>query len=526
MQQVLKAVNDFFGIFVGFSNFLWSFPTQFSFWRAIPILGQFTMPIILLFSAGIIFTLRSKFVQIRFFKKGVHILMERKTAEIGISPFASFMLSAAMRIGSGNIVGVTGAIAIGGPGALFWMWVSAFLGMATSFVEATLSQIFKERKGDEYVGGLTHYAEKLYHNRRWVGVAIGIGFFFYRVLSTPVLTFHMYTAVGKMITTLTGHPAERTSPLYYALAVFIVISLAIVVFGGIKRVTKLTDKMVPFMAIGYSALVIFIVVINITKLPGFFVAVFRGAFRPDAIFGGMFGVALIQGIKRGLLSNEAGQGTTTMAAATADNDHPCEQGLIQAIAVFLDTFVICTMTGFMVTMGAIWYNPAYDWNSISKSLIDVFAQSVAVLVPGTAFDNLAIIVVCLAYSFFAFTTLLGGIVFCEISASKISMSPKMTWFVRIMMVCVMVPVGCLSVLAGLELGNMWGLSDLVNVLATFVNVPTNLYGGRIAMAALKDYIDTNGAPFCSERIGIKTDIWTKEFAEARAKRRLEMSAKD
>ena len=269
------------------------------------------------------------------------------------------------------------------------------------------------------------------------------------------------------------------------------------------------------MTIGYSALVIFIVVVNIDKLPVFFVSVFKGAFRPDAIFGGMFGVALIQGIKRGLLSNEAGMGTTTMAAASADNDHPCEQGFIQSIAVFLDTFIICTMTGFMVTMGAIWSHPAYDWESISNSIIDVFTQSVAVLMPGTAFDNAAVVIVCLAYGFFGFTTLLGGIIFCEISASKISGSAKMTKVIRIMSVFVMVPAGCLSVLSGLELGNMWSISDLINVTFIFINVPTILIGGKIALKALKDYVDTEGEPFVSERIGIETSIWTKDFAKSK-----------
>lgn len=515
MEHVLSIVNDFFGNFLAISNYLWAFPTQYGWWSGIPILGQFTLPVIMLFSAGIIFTLRSKFVQIRYFKKGIKILTKRKIAEIGVSPFASFMLSAAMRIGAGNIVGVTGAIAVGGPGALFWMWFSAFLGMATSFIEATLSQIFKEQKNDEYVGGLTHYAEKIYQNRHWVGVAIGVAFILYRMLSMPVHTFHLFTSAGTIVTTLTGHPAERTSVLYYTLAVLIVITLAIVVFGGIKRVTKLTDKMVPVMAIGYSVLVIFIVAVNIDKLPTFFVSVFKGAFRPDAIFGGMFGVALIQGIKRGLLSNEAGMGTTTMAAASADNDHPCEQGFIQSIAVFLDTFIICTMTGFMVTMGAIWSNPAYDWDSISNSVIDVFTQSVAVLMPGTAFDNAAVVIVCLAYGFFGFTTLLGGIIFCEISASKISGSAKMTKVIRVMSVFVMVPAGCLSVLSGLELGNMWSISDLINVTFIFINVPTILIGGKIALKALKDYVDTDGEPFVSERIGIETSIWTKDFAKSK-----------
>lgn len=169
----------------------------------------------------------------------------------------------------------------------------------------------------------------------------------------------------------------------------------------------------------------------------------------------------------------------------------------------------------MVTMGAIWSHPAYDWESISNSIIDVFTQSVAVLMPGTAFDNAAVVIVCLAYGFFGFTTLLGGIIFCEISVSKISGSAKMTKVIRIMSVFVMVPAGCLSVLSGLELGNMWSISDLINVTFIFINVPTILIGGKIALKALKDYVDTEGEPFVSERIGIETSIWTKDFAKSK-----------
>ena len=198
--------------------------------------------------------------------------------------------------------------------------------------------------------------------------------------------------------TVTGHVASRTSVVYYVLALVIVISLAFIVFGGIKRVTRFTDKMVPVMAIGYTLMVLFLIAVNFNRIPDFFVAVFKGAFTPDAIFGGMFGVALIQGIKRGLLSNEAGMGTTSMAAASADTKHPCEQGFVQALSVFLDTFIICSMTGFVITVGAIWENPIYDWSTIKSSVIDVFARSIAVLMPGTAFDEFSIIFGCMAYA--------------------------------------------------------------------------------------------------------------------------------
>lgn len=165
------------------------------------MLGQFTLLVLLLLGAGIWFTIKTGFVQIKNFKKGIKILSQKKSVEIGISPFASFMLSSAMRIGAGNITGVTGAIAVGGPGALFWMWLSAFFGMATAFVEATLSQIFKERKGDEYVGGLTHYAEKIFRNKHWVGISIAIAFLFYQRITNCHDRYHFISKSGYTLNT-------------------------------------------------------------------------------------------------------------------------------------------------------------------------------------------------------------------------------------------------------------------------------------------------------------------------------------
>lgn len=192
----------------------------------------------------------------------------------------------------------------------------------------------------------------------------------------------------------------------------------------------------------------------------------------------------------------------------------CLEGRKVEVSVFLDTFIICSMTGFVITMGAIWENPIYDWSTIKSSVIDVFAQSIAVLMPGTAFDEFSIIFGCMAYACFAFTTLLGGISFCEISTSKLSTSNRATNLVRIVSCFIMVPLGCLCVLANLELGNMWSVSDLINAIFILINVPTILIGSKIAFAALKDYVKTNGKPFTSDRIGVKTSVWTKEFAES------------
>ena len=512
MNDVFTAVNDLFAVAVDISNFLWNFPTQFAWFSSIPVIGQFTLPVFLLVGIGVYFSIRTRFVQLRFFTRGVKVLFKKKAEEhTGISPMASFMLSTAMRVGAGNIVGVTGAISTGGPGALFWMWVAAFFGMATSFIESTLSQLFKEKEGNEYVGGLTHYAQRIFGNLRIVGIVIAVLFFIYRLDSVPVHTFHLFTAAASMATSITGEVYSTQSPLYYALAVVIVVSLGFILFGGMSRVTRVTDKMVPVMAVGYLVLVMILVVCNVTSIPAFFASVIGGAFKPDAIFGGMFGIALIQGIKRGLLSNEAGMGTATMAAAVADNDHPVEQGFIQVFSVFIDTIIICTLTGFVVCMAALWADPSVDWATLSNVKIDIFLQSIEKLMPGNTFlDNIAVLFASLAYGLFGFTTLLGGIVFCEISATKITGNPKIRYVVRFLGAFVFCPIGCITVISGLQLDNLWGISDLNNVVFVFINVITIFVGAKYAFAALKDYVQTEGAPFTEDRIGLSGTVWTKD----------------
>ncbi len=434
---------------------------------------------------------------------------------------AAFLLSSAMRIGPGNIMGVTGAISVGGPGALFWMWVSAFFGMATAFCEATMAQIFKEKAPGEFVGGLPFYGQKVLGDKRIVGVILSIIFMIYALFSVPGQTFHMFTALGAAVETITGSEYSRTSGVYMTLAVLIVVSCATLVFGGLRRVTSVTDVMVPVMAVVYSVVVVIIILLNLPLLPYFFQAVFVGAFKPDAIFGGAFGVALAQGIKRGLMSNEAGQGTITMAAAVSENDHPCEQGFIQAIGVFLDTMIICSMTGFMVVMAQVWTGTAgVAWETIRASKIDVYLKSVQYLVPGASMDGIVTIIVCLCYAMFAFTTLVGLILFAEISGNLITRDRRFIMGIRAVGALVFVPFGALSVLAGLELGNLWYISDFVNIMVVYANVPILLFGAPIVFKALEHYKRTGGARFVASEIGLQlnSDIWTQEEADKRKKK--------
>lgn len=499
MKAIFEAINSVFSFIGPLSDFLWDFPTNFEWYANIPLLGNLSLAIIVLVGSGLFFSFKLGFVQVTHFKKGVKTLVEKKNVETGISPLASFFLSTAMRVGPGNIIGVTGAIAVGGPGALFWMWVSAFFGMATAYMEGTLAQIFKEKKDDEFVGGLPFYGRKLLGNKVWIGIFLSLLYILYALCCLPAQGFNVVSSVGRIAEAATGNTIVSDSLFYYVVGAIVIVLTAVIAFGGIKKVSKWTDKMVPVMAVVYVITVAALVVINFTRIPFFFSAVFSGAFAPEAVFGGAFGTVLAQGVKRGLMSNEAGQGTITMPAAAADAEHPCEQGIVSSLGVFLDTIVICTLTGFVVVMAHCWIGGGSEaWMSLDK--LPMFTESVATLTPGTALNAVMSILVSLCFGLFAFTCLLGMISFSEIVANRISTTKACINIVRV--VCLFVAAfGIVCNIAGLELGNLWAFSDLGNILIVYFNVPIVFVGAKYVFRATKHYKKNDGTPFTSEVIG-------------------------
>ena len=495
MQGIFAAINSVFGFVGPLSDFLWDFPTNMEWYRNIPILGNISLAIIVLLGSGIFFTIKLGFIQVTHFKKGIRILTERRTVKTGISPLAAFLLSAAMRVGPGNIIGVTGAIAVGGPGALFWMWISAFFGMAVAYMEAVLAQIFKEKKDDEFVGGLPFYGRKLLGNKVWIGVFLSVLYILYALCCLPAQGFNVVSSVGRMAEILTGKTIPVNSLFYYIAGAAIMILTAAIAFGGIKKVSKWTDMMVPVMAVLYVAVVFILIILNIGRIPYFFTAVFGGAFKPQAFFGGAMGTVLAQGVKRGLMSNEAGQGTITMSAAAADAKHPCEQGILASLGVFLDTIVICTLTGFVVVMAHCWTGEnAQVWAELDK--LPKFTESIAVLTPGTSMNAVITFLVTLCFGLFAFTCLLGMISFSEIAANRIQKDAACINIVRCIALFV-AAFGILCNLAGLELGNLWAFSDLGNILIVYFNVPIVFAGARCVFKATKHYKKNDGTPFDS-----------------------------
>ena len=498
MQAIFESINNIFSFIGPLSDFLWDFPTNMDWYASIPILGNFSFAIILLVGSGIYFSFKLGFMQVTHFKKGIQIMTEKRTVDTGISPMAAFLLSSAMRVGPGNILGVTGAIAVGGPGALFWMWVSAFFGMSVAYMEAVLAQIFKEKKDDEFVGGLPFYGRILLGNKVWVGVFLSILYILYALCCLPAQGFNVVSSIGRMAEIVTGTTIASDSMFYYIVGAIIVVATAVIAFGGIKKVSKWTDKMVPVMAVLYVVTVLILILLNLDQIPYFFKEVFAGALKPDALFGGLFGTVLAQGVKRGLMSNEAGQGTITMSAAAADAKHPCEQGVLASIGVFLDTIVICTLSGFVVVMAHCWESSNSEaWMAMDK--LPKFTESIATLTPGTAFNAIVTFIITLCFCLFAYTCLLGMISFSEIAANRIKQSKTFINGIRIVALCV-AAFGILCNIAGLELGNLWAFSDLGNILIVFFNVPIVYVGAKCVFKATAHYKKEDGTPFTSEVI--------------------------
>ncbi len=508
MNEIFEMINNIFSFIEPLSDLLWDFPTNLNWYSQIPILGNFPLAIILLVGSGIFFTIKTRFIQITHFKRGIQILLKKNTNRLGVSPLTSFFLSSAMRVGPGNILGVTGAIAVGGPGALFWMWISAFFGMATAYMESVLAQIFKERKDDEFVGGFPFYGKRLLGNKKWIGWLLSIIFIIYALCCLPAQAFNVVSSIGQMAEITTGISLASDSLFYYIVAVIVVVTTAFFAFGGIRKITRVTDKVVPVMAVVYCVTVLALILINVKSVPFFFAAVFGGAFKPEAVFGGVFGVALAQGVKRGLMSNEAGQGTITMAAAVSNADHPCDQGCVQSIGVFLDTIVICTLTGFIIVMAHVWTGAGSEaWFEMDR--LPKFLASAAELTPGTSLNSVVMFLITLCFCLFAFTTLMGMISFSEIAANRIRKDKKFIQVIRCIALFVII-FGVLCSLAGLDLGNLWAISDLGNIIIVYFNIPILFIGSGYVMKATRHYKKQDGTPFRSDVIGCECEYWDQK----------------
>jgi AGCS family alanine or glycine:cation symporter len=411
---------------------------------------------------GLYFSVKSKFVQFRYLGEMFRILGDKRMVSTegkrGISSFQAFTISAASRIGTGNMAGVATAIAAGGPGAVFWMWVIAFLGAASSFVESTLAQIYKIKDKDGFRGGPAYYMEKGL-NKRWMGILFAV-----------IITFCfglVFNSVQSNTISLAFNEAFGTSRL--TIGLILAVFTAIIIFGGIKRIAYVSQVIVPIMAVIYLLVAIVIVVLNITEVPSLIATIVKGAFGMDQAFGGAMGAAVMMGIKRGLFSNEAGMGSAPNAAATAAVTHPVKQGLIQTLGVFVDTILICSATAFMIILSGAYTTPDLSGIQLTQTALS------------SHIGTWAPIFVAVSIFLFAFSSVIGNYYYGETNIEFIKES-RVAIFIYRLGVIGMVIFGAM-----VDLATVWGLADLFMGLMALINLIAITMLGKIAFAALKDY---------------------------------------
>lgn len=453
--------------------------------------------IALLLAAGVYFTVRTGFVQFRMLGESVRLTAEKAPDDDAVSPFQALMVSTASRVGTGNIVGVANAIAIGGYGAVFWMWVIALIGGATAFVECTLAQIYKKRdeKGGSY-GGPAWYIEAAL-GKRWLGVLFSLA-----LIATYAIGFNMlcsYNVVSSLSQyAFYGDPETSRVPLICG--GILAILTGVCVLGGGKRIIRVTGVLVPVMGIAYIVMALITMALNIGTLPTVFREIFTSAFDFRAIFGGFTGSALMQGVKRGLYSNEAGVGSAPNAAAAADVTHPVKQGLVQMLSVFIDTMLVCTATAMMcLSSGIVPSDTLSGAPFVQTALSHNFGPF------GAWFVTVSLVL-------FAFTTLLGNLYYCGGCLNYIAGHPmskgKMTTFY----------IGACGVIflgATLDFGLVWNVADILMGVMTLINLPVIVILAKPAIAALEDYRRQRKAGknpvFLAKSIGLrqKTDFWNE-----------------
>lgn len=445
-----------------------------AFWDALTsVTGQISdtmytyVLVFMLVGAGLYFTIRTKGVQFRYFKEMFTVLTEQKhiKGSKSVSSFQALMVSTASRVGTGNIAGIATAIAVGGPGAVFWMWIMALIGSASAFIESTLAQIFKIKGPDgEFRGGPAYYIEQAL-GKRWLGVVFSVLLIICFAYGFNALqSFNMSSALEYYI----PQYSESNAPL--ALAIVLVVFSAFVIFGGAHRISFMTSIIVPIMAICYIALSVWVTATHLGDIPAVFGLIMSSAFDVQSIAGGFAGSVLVIGIKRGLFSNEAGMGSAPNAAAAASVSHPCKQGLVQTLSVFIDTLVICTCTAMMVLVFYINGDPS------GLNGMPLVQQAV-----NSSVGEFGIHFITFSIFAFAFSSLIGNYFYAEsnirfIKDSKIVLNVfRVTCLIAIFM----------GAQSNFDLA--WNIADIVMGCMAFVNIVAIFFLGRWAFMALEDY---------------------------------------
>ncbi|MFJ5759181.1 alanine/glycine:cation symporter family protein [Neobacillus sp. NPDC093182] len=416
--------------------------------------------IIMLVLFGLYFTFKSKFVQFRMLKEMVRVLMEGRTgSKESISPFQAFCIGMAARVGTGNITGIAIAIALGGPGAVFWMWIISIISSASSFIESTLAQVYKVKDKDGFRGGPSYYMEKGL-NKRWMGVLFSI---------LITLSFGLvFNSVQSNTVTIAFENAFGTDRL--TVGIIMALAFAAIIFGGVKSIAKIAEYKVMLLAVLYLGIALFVIATNITKMPEVLSLIVKNAFGFEQAVGGSLGAAIMHGVKRGLFSNEAGMGSAPNVAATATTSHPVKQGLIQAFGVLTDTLIVCTSTAFIILLSDAYKQPELNGIALTQAALSEHVGS-------WASGCLAIFIFL-----FGFGALIGNYYYGETNIRFLHKSKAWLMIYRIS-VFAMILFGSVA-----KIQLVWDLADLFMGLMVIVNLIAILLLSKVAFAALTDYM--------------------------------------
>ncbi len=434
--------------------------------NAIDNVMYYPILIIVLVFAGGYFTILTRGVQIRMFRESCRLVME--PSENGqVSSFQALMVSTASRVGTGNIIGVSTAICLGGPGACFWMWVMCIIGASSAFMESTLAQIYKQRAKDgSCYGGPAYYIEKALH-ARWLSIVFCIF-----LIATYAVGFNLLCAYN-LQSTFAVYPFYDSQRTPVAIGIILAVLVGYCLLGGGKRIVHMTSLIVPFMGISYVVISLIVILLNITHVPAMFAEIFRDAFNFKAIFGGVSGSCLIYGVKRGLYSNEAGVGSAPNASASASVTHPVKQGLVQTLSVYIDTLLLCTATALMCLCTRIPHTKEVSGAIyVQKAISTVFGGI------GPTFITIAMIL-------FAFTTLLGNLFYVDNALIFLNGKKEPSKKFRIFFKCVCVLVIFFGTIIPMDAA--WAMADITMGGMTLINLPACMMLGKVAIDALRDY---------------------------------------
>ncbi|MCR0996884.1 alanine/glycine:cation symporter family protein [Serratia rubidaea] len=461
--------------------------------------------IYLCLGTGLYFSLRSRFLQLRHLKGMVRLIFKGKANAAGVSSFQALSMTLAGRVGTGNIAGVATAITFGGPGALFWMWVVAFLGSSSAFVESTLGQVYKEKLDGEYRGGPAFYIEKGL-GMKWYAWIFAIATIFSCGVLLPGVQAN---SIGASLDIAFGISPNVT-------AAIIAVLLGFIIFGGVKRIASFASTVVPFMALGYIIVACVIVALNIDQLPGIILLVWKSAFGLEAGFGAILGLAIMWGVKRGVYSNEAAQGTGPHASSAAAVSHPAKQGLVQAFSVYIDTLFVCSATGFMLLITGLYNVQGPDGAAIYTGIAGVAAgpgyvqTAMESMMPGFGSYFVAI-----ALFFFAFTTIVAYYYIAETNVAYLNRKIHRPWLTLVLKIGLMAS----AVYGTVKTADLaWGMGDIGVGLMAWLNIIAILLLRKTAFTCLKDYekqlAEGVDPVFHPEKLGIeRADYWVSNRAE-------------